>query len=124
MSRNDRGAHTIAVGIGPIAGRATINTRTKKEQLPLTQEIENFLRDTMKAALKIKDDIHYMRQPPNRVAIDVGEAELGLLPGILQQVSFEHQGKVETGLIEEIDPPDWEKRGKVPDVYVVLSPGE
>ena len=66
----------------------------------------------------------YMRQPPNRVAIDVGEAELGLMPGILQQVRFEHQGKVETGLIEKIDPPDWEKRGKVPDVYVVLSPGE
>jgi len=30
----------------------------KKEQLPLMQEIENFLRDTMRAALKIKDDIH------------------------------------------------------------------
>jgi hypothetical protein len=66
----------------------------------------------------------YMKQPPSHVAIDVGEAELSLRPALLEQVSFEHQGKVETGLIERIDPPDWEKQGVVPDVYVVLSPGE
>jgi hypothetical protein len=66
----------------------------------------------------------YVRQPPSHVPVDVGEAELSLPPVVLQQVSFQHQGKVETGLIEQIDPPDWEKRGKVPDVYVVLSPGE
>ncbi len=66
----------------------------------------------------------YMRQPPSHVPIDVGEAELSLRPALLQQVSFQHQGKVEVGLVEQIDPPNWEKRGKVPDVYVVLNPGE
>ena len=66
----------------------------------------------------------YMRQPPSQVPIDVGEAELSLRPALLQQVSFQHQGKVEVGLVEQIDPPNWEKRGKVPDVYVVLNPGE
>ncbi len=58
----------------------------------------------------------YMQQPPSRVAVDVGEAELRLRPALIQQVSFEHQGKAETGLIEEIDPPDWESRGVVPNV--------
>ena len=48
----------------------------------------------------------------------------GLRPALLQQVSFQHQGKVEVGLVEQIDPPNWEKRGKVPDVYVVSNPGE
>ncbi len=66
----------------------------------------------------------YMKQPPSHVAIDVGEAEFSLPPVLMQQISFEHQGKVETGLIERIDPPDWKKRGAVPEVYVVLSPGE
>jgi hypothetical protein len=66
----------------------------------------------------------YMKQPPSPVAIDVGEVELGVRPTLVQQVRFEHQGKIETGLIERIDPPDWENRSVVPNVYVVLSPGE
>ena len=66
----------------------------------------------------------YMRQPPNPMPIDVGEAELSVPPAVLQQVSFQHQGKVEVGLVEQIDPPDWETRAKVPDIYVVLKPGD
>jgi hypothetical protein len=36
----------------------------------------------------------HMRQPPNRVAIDVGEAELGLLPGILAAGQFRASAKL------------------------------
>ena len=66
----------------------------------------------------------YMKQPPSHVPVDVGEAELSLRPTLVQQVSFEYQGKVETGLIERIDPSDWENRGVVPNIYVVLNPIE
>lgn len=66
----------------------------------------------------------YMTQPPSHVAIDVGAAEFDLPPVLMQQISFEHQDKVETGLIERIDPPDWETRRAVPKIYVVLSPAE
>jgi hypothetical protein len=35
---------------------------TKKEPEPLTKEIENFPRDTMKAAVKVKDGVHMRGQ--------------------------------------------------------------
>ncbi len=90
----------------------------------LTKPFRSSIR-AIRAACRMGYKVHvYMNQPPSHVAIDVGEAELSLRPTLVQQVSFEHQGKVETGLIERIDPPDWENRGVVPNVYVVLNPSE
>ena len=79
----------------------------------------------IRAAYRMGYKVHvYMKRPPSHVAIDVGEAELSVRPTLVQQVSFEHEGKVETGLIERIDPSDWENLGVVPKVYVVLNPVE
>ena len=35
-----------------------------------------------------------------------------------------HAGKTETGHIDAVDPPDWDKTGAVPTIHVTLSRGE
>jgi hypothetical protein len=64
----------------------------------------------------------YVKRPPSPSAVDLGEMEITERPVLIQQVSFEHEGNKEIGVIEQIDPGDWETRGVVPKIYIVLNP--
>jgi len=37
---------------------------------------------------------------------------------------FTHAGKTETGRVEAVEPPDWDKTGAIPTIHVTLSPGK
>lgn len=52
-------------------------------------------------------------------AVDLGEKELDIRPILYGRAQFEHDGKIEIGHIEEIDPPDWAARGVIPKILVV-----
>ncbi len=48
----------------------------------------------------------------------VGEIEFKQPPVVGGAVSFSYKGKRETGQVEQITPPDWERRGMVPAVHI------
>jgi hypothetical protein len=52
-------------------------------------------------------------------AVDLGEKELDIRPILYGRAQFEHDGKIEIGHIERIDPSDWDARGIVPQILVV-----
>ena len=57
--------------------------------------------------------------------VDLGTIEVTSKPEHDVQVSFEYEGKPRRGLIDQIDPYDWEKRpGIIPRIHVRLSGGE
>ena len=72
----------------------------------------------------------WLTRRPGERRIDLGTIEVDPKPEWEAQVSFEYEGKPTQGLIDQIDPHDWETRpGIVPRIHVCLSedkpsPGE
>jgi hypothetical protein len=64
----------------------------------------------------------YVRRPEERAARYIGEKELRERPIKDGRVTFAHQGKMETAVVELIAPDDWEKRDLTPTVTVVQTP--
>jgi hypothetical protein len=59
-----------------------------------------------------------------RRRIDLGIIDADPKPERHRHVSFEYGGRRERGLVDQIDPYDWEKRpGTTPRIHVTLSEG-
>jgi hypothetical protein len=54
----------------------------------------------------------------------IGEIDLDRRPVEKGQIPLKRQGKVQLGSIEIVSPFDWDKRGVVPVLHVVLGPHE
>jgi hypothetical protein len=52
----------------------------------------------------------------------IGEIELDCRPVEKGQIPFKRQGMVQFGSIEIVSPLDWDKRGVIPVLHVVLNP--
>ncbi len=37
------------------------------------------------------------------------------------EIDVTHAGKIETGHVEAVEPPDWDKTGAIPTIHVTLS---
>ncbi len=61
----------------------------------------------------------YLQRTGTIIAVDLGEKDLDVRPILYGRAQFEHDGKMEVGHIELIDPSDWENSGAVPKVLVV-----
>ncbi|MGO8918574.1 MAG: hypothetical protein ACLQJR_21950 [Stellaceae bacterium] len=61
----------------------------------------------------------YLQRPGTKIADDLGEKDLDIRPIRFGRAQFEHDGRIEVGRIEQINPPDWESSGSVPTVLVV-----
>ena len=67
----------------------------------------------------------WLTRRPGEGRIDLGIVEVEPKPERDVHVSFEYEGKRQRGLVDQIDPYDWEKRpGIVPRIHVRLSEGE
>jgi hypothetical protein len=54
----------------------------------------------------------------------IGEMILDRRPVEKGQIPFKRQGKTQLGSIEIVSPFDWDKRGVIPVLHVVLNPDE
>jgi len=67
----------------------------------------------------------WLTRRPGEGRIDLGIIDVDPKPALHGSVSFEYAGKPKRGLIDQIDPYDWEKRsGTTPRIHVTLSEGE
>jgi hypothetical protein len=58
----------------------------------------------------------------DKTEMDIGEKEVSPSPELHRTLRFTHQGKIVTGIVEQIVPADWSRRpGATPTIYVVLS---
>jgi len=64
--------------------------------------------------------VYLQRQPSSRLDY-VGPLDLDGAAATHNHVKFAVDGKTELGLIELIDPPDWQDRGVIPKVHISLS---
>ena len=47
------------------------------------------------------------------------------MPVRYENIGFKYAGKLKRGLVDQIDPYDWDKRpGAIPRIHVLLSEGE
>ena len=71
-------------------------------------------------------DAHvWLTRRPGEGRVDLGIVEVEPKPERDVHVSFEYEGKSYRGLVDQIDPYDWEKRpGVVPRIHVRLSEDE
>ena len=63
----------------------------------------------------------YLQQPADTLAISIGTRAItpGVSPG--GRVRFEHRGRTIDGLVRDIDPHDWERRGVTPAIVVKMT---
>ncbi len=67
----------------------------------------------------------WLTHHPGERRVDLGTIEVTPKPEHDVEVSFQYEGKPRRGLIDQIDPYDWEKRhGIIPRIHVRLSEGE
>ena len=67
----------------------------------------------------------WLTRRPGEGRFDLGIVEVEPKPERDVHVSFEYDGKAQRGLVDQIDPYDWEKRsGVVPRIHVRLSEDE
>jgi hypothetical protein len=52
----------------------------------------------------------------------IGEIDVTPRPVRNGGTVFTHAGKIETGHVEGVEPPDWDKTGAIPTIHVTLSP--
>jgi hypothetical protein len=83
--------------------------------LPLNRRVRRAAR---RPAIGHRARVHLQR-PGATIAADLGEKDLEIRPIRYGRALFRHEGKVEVGRIEQIDPADWESSGVVPTVLVV-----
>jgi hypothetical protein len=64
----------------------------------------------------------WLSRRPGERRIDLGTIEVEPKPEIDIHVSFEFEGKTVGGLVDQIDPYDWEKRsGIIPRIHVRIG---
>jgi len=51
----------------------------------------------------------------------IGELEVDPRPVRHGRTNFTHAGKTETGRVDAVEPPDWDKAGVVPTIHVVQN---
>jgi hypothetical protein len=67
----------------------------------------------------------WLTRRPGEGRNDLGVIEVDPKPERHGHVSFQYAGKPKRGLVDQIDPYDWEKRsGTSPRIHVTLSEGE
>src|SRR5262245_3493730 len=67
----------------------------------------------------------YLRLAPAETRYHyIGEIDLNRRPVEKGQIPFKRQGKVQLGSIETVSPRDWDKRGVIPVLHVVLESHE
>jgi hypothetical protein len=63
----------------------------------------------------------YLQRLGESSATYIGELDLESRPVRNGRATFTHAGKVETGHIDTVSPPDWDKTGAIPTIRVVQS---
>jgi len=63
----------------------------------------------------------YLQRPGESQAKYIGEIDVTPRPVRNGRTLFTHAGKTETGRVDAIDPPDWDKTGTIPAIHVVQS---
>jgi len=63
----------------------------------------------------------YLQRPGESQANCIGEIDVTPRPVRNGRTVFTHAGKTETGRVDAIDPPDWDKTGTIPTIHVVQS---
>ena len=66
----------------------------------------------------------YLQRSGQTLAVYLNEIELDLRPVRNGRTSFTYEGKTEAGHVVSVTPPDWDRTGAIPSVYVVQSPGK
>jgi hypothetical protein len=66
----------------------------------------------------------YLQRHGELQATYIGEIDVSPRPVRNGRTVFTHAGKTETGRVEAVDPPDWDKTGAIPTIRVTLSPGK
>jgi len=67
----------------------------------------------------------WLTRRPGEGRIDLGVIEVHPTPEKDIHVSFAYEGRLRRGLVDQIDPHDWQKRpGIVPRIHVQLSEDE
>jgi hypothetical protein len=67
----------------------------------------------------------WLTRRPGEGRIDLGIIDVDPKPERNGGVTFEYAGKPKHGVIDQIDPYDWEKRvGTTPRIHVTLSEGD
>ena len=51
----------------------------------------------------------------------IGEIDVTPRPVRNGRAVFTHAGKTETGHVESVEPPDWDKTGTIPTIHVTLK---
>ena len=62
----------------------------------------------------------FLRGGADKTETDIGEKEVYPSPELHRTLRFMHQGKIVTGIVEQIVPADW-RPGATPTIYVALS---
>ena len=58
----------------------------------------------------------------DKTETDIGEKEVSPSPELHRTLRFMHNGKIVTGIVDQIVPADWSSRpGASPTIYVTLS---
>ena len=65
---------------------------------------------------------HIFLRGADKAETDIGEKEVSPSPELHRTLRFMHQGKIVSGIVEQIVPADWSRRpGAPPTIYVALS---
>ena len=63
----------------------------------------------------------YLQRRGESSATYIGEIDVESRPVRNGRATFTYAGKVETGHIDAVDPPDWDKTGAIPTIHVAQS---
>jgi hypothetical protein len=74
--------------------------------------------------MAFKARVYLCSGPDKSQATYIGETDVTPRPVRNGRTVFTHAGKTETGRVEAVEPPDWDKTGAIPTVYVTLSRGK
>ena len=66
----------------------------------------------------------YLQRHGETEAKYIGEIDVTPRPIRHGRAVFTHAGKIETGHVDAVDPPDWDTTGAIPTIHVTLSRGE
>jgi len=63
----------------------------------------------------------YLQRPRDTLALTIGTRRVSRLLAEGRHVSFEHDGRIVSGLVRSIDPVDWNERGVMPAIVVKMT---
>jgi hypothetical protein len=63
----------------------------------------------------------YLQRRGELQAKYIGEIDVDPRPIRHGRTTFMHAGKTETGRVDTVDPPDWDKTGAIPTLHIVQS---